>query len=176
MHDCGCVRGLGYFIEPLLAIALFAKSDLTVTLRGLTNVGSDIGVDILRSVTMPLFKKFGLEDGMRLQIVRRGAPPTGRGEVILNIPTVRSLRTVHLTDPGRVKRVRGVAYGTKVSSQIVNRLVDAARMVLSHYIPDVWIYTDVSFEKDGPAGYALSLVAETTNACFLSAEVKYPKE
>lgn len=61
MHDCGCVRGMGYFIEPLLAIALFAKSDLTVTLRGLTNVGSDIGVDILRSVTMPLFKKFGLE-------------------------------------------------------------------------------------------------------------------
>lgn len=56
------------------------------------------------------------QDGMRLQIVRRGAPPTGRGEVILNIPTVRSLRTVHLTDPGRVKRVRGVAYGTKVRS------------------------------------------------------------
>jgi RNA 3'-terminal phosphate cyclase-like protein len=56
------------------------------------------------------------QDGMRLQIVRRGAPPTGRGEVILHIPTVRSLRTVHLTDPGRVKRVRGVAYGVKVGS------------------------------------------------------------
>lgn len=40
----------------------------------------------------------------------------------------------------------------QVSSQIVNRLVDAARTVLSHYIPDVWIYTDVNFEKDGPAG------------------------
>jgi RNA 3'-terminal phosphate cyclase-like protein len=52
---------LGYFIEPLLAIALFAKSELTVTLRGLTNVGSDIGVDVLRSVTMPLFKRFGVE-------------------------------------------------------------------------------------------------------------------
>jgi RNA 3'-terminal phosphate cyclase-like protein len=60
---------------------------------------------------------------MRLQIVRRGAPPTGKGEVTLHIPTVRSLKTLYLTDPGRVKRVRGVAYGTKVREADVFHVV-----------------------------------------------------
>jgi len=170
VHDCGHVRGLGYFIEPLLAIALFAKRPLTITLRGLTNVERDIGVDVLRSVTMPLLKRFGLEDELHLQIVRRGAPPAGVGEVVLTIPVVRSLQPLHLTDPGRVKRVRGVAYGTKVSPQIINRVVDAARGILTNYIPDVWIYTDVHAAKEGSAGYALSFVAESNNGCLISAE------
>lgn len=132
------MRGLGYFIEPLLVIALFAKRELSVTFRGFTNVSNDLGVDVLRSVTMPFLKRFGLEvrapsrsffrgittcssgsacraqDDVHLQIVRRGAPPAGMGEVLLNIPVVRSVQTLHLTDPGRVKRVRGVAYGVKV--------------------------------------------------------------
>ena len=34
--------------------------------------------------------------------------------------------------------MRGVAYGTKVSPQICNRLVDASRGVLNHFLPDVW--------------------------------------
>ena len=72
---------------------------------------------------------------------------------------------MQLAEAAKVKRVRGVAYGTKVSPQICNRLVDASRGVLNHFLPDVWVYTDVFKGKTSglSAGFALTLVAETTS-------------
>merc|ERR1719215_1966369 len=121
---------------------------------------------------MPLLRQFGLSEGLSLQVSKRGAPPNGGGEVQLQVPIVRELTPCDLTGAGRVKRVRGVAYGTKVSPQICNRLVDSSRAVLNHFLPDVWVYTDVFKGKTSglSAGFALTLVAETTSGALLSAE------
>ena len=64
-------------------------------------------------------------------MVWRGAPPLGGGEVHLRLPVVRSLPPVSLVDEGMVKRVRGVAFSTRVSPQCSNRMVDGARGVLN---------------------------------------------
>ena len=45
-------------------------------------------------------------------------------------------------EEGLVKRVRGVAYSTRVSPQMANRMVDATRAVLNSWLPDVYIFTD----------------------------------
>lgn len=34
-------------------------------------------------------------------------------------------------------------YSTRVSPQFANRMVEAARLVLNRYIPDIYLYTDV---------------------------------
>lgn len=34
VHDCGLSRAIGYFMEPLLLLALFAKKPLTIRLKG----------------------------------------------------------------------------------------------------------------------------------------------
>ena len=172
-HECGTSRGIGYFVQPLLALAPFAKAPFDLTLRGITNDTCDVGVDTLRTVTLPMLRHFGLADGVQLQIVRRGAPPLGGGEVRLSLPIVRELSPINLTEAGRVRRVRGVAYGAKVSAQIANRLVDASRGVLNHFLPDVWIYTDLYKGKTSglSAGFALTLVAESTSGALVSSEV-----
>lgn len=36
--------------------------------------------------------------------------PGGGGEVAFSCPVRRTLRPVQLTDPGKIKRIRGVAY------------------------------------------------------------------
>jgi RNA 3'-terminal phosphate cyclase-like protein len=53
-----------------------------------------------------------------------------------------------------------------------NRMVDKARSILNNFIPDVYIYTDHYKGKDSglSPGYAISLVAETTTGCLISAE------
>eukprot|EP00965_Chrysotila_dentata_P213494 6187653-Pleurochrysis_carterae.AAC.2 len=140
-HDCGCSRSIGYFLQPLLILAPFAKQQLELKLLGVTNDEMDVGIDLLRTVTMPMMRHFGVPDAS-LRIVKRGAPPSGGGEVQLSIPIVRELEAVELTEFGRVKRVRGVAYGAKVSPQIANRMVEAARSTLNNYLPDVW-YVDL---------------------------------
>ena len=33
-HDCGLQHGIGYFIEPLILLGLFAKSPMSIHLKG----------------------------------------------------------------------------------------------------------------------------------------------
>ncbi|KAI9342380.1 RNA 3'-terminal phosphate cyclase domain-containing protein [Obelidium mucronatum] len=178
-HDCPPSRAIGYFLEPLIAIAPFAKVAFHLTLNGITNDNVDICVDTLRTVTLPTLKKFlpSIETSnapLDLKITKRGAPPLGGGQVIFQCPIIKSLKPgVLLTDPGLgVKRIRGIAYATRISPQMANRVVDSARSLLSRYIPDVYLYTDVykGAESGKGPGYGVSLVAETTTGVLYSAE------
>ena len=181
-HDCGGSRGIGYFLEMVLCVCLFAKKAVDVTLTGITNDEAEISVDTFRTVTLPILKRqFGVEEGLSLQIVKRGAAPGAGGEIQLKLPIARELKTIDWTDEGLVKRVRGVAFTLRVSPQTGNRLVDAARGVLNKFLPDVYIFTDhhpgdgrehgkIRGKKSAP-GYGLSLVAETTTGCLLGSDV-----
>ena len=45
-HDCSRQRSIGYFLEPLIMFAPFAKKPINITLRGLTNGPLDPSVSI----------------------------------------------------------------------------------------------------------------------------------
>lgn len=174
VHVCGTSRAIGYFLEPLIVLGLFGKSPLSIVLKGLTNDCKDPCVDTFRITTLPLLKHFGIQiEDIELKISSRGAPPQGGGEVRLKIPIVQNgLTAVTWVDEGMVKRIRGVAYTAKISPQMSNRMVDAARGVLNQILPDVYIFTDhYSGQGSGNSpGYGISLVAETTTGCLISAE------
>lgn len=174
VHVCGTSRSIGYFLEPLIILGLFGKSPLSIVLKGITNDPKDPCVDTFRITTLPLLKHFGIPiEDVELKIVTRGAPPQGGGEVHLKVPIVQNgLTAVTWVDEGMVKRIRGVAYTTRISPQMSNRMVDAARGVLNHFLPDVYIFTDhYSGQGSGNSpGYGISLVAETTTGCLISAE------
>lgn len=57
-------------------------------------------------------------------------------------PVLRTLKPIVAIDEGQIKRIRGIAYATRVSPQTANRMVDSARALLNKFIPDVFIYTD----------------------------------
>ncbi|KAF2302590.1 hypothetical protein GH714_038692 [Hevea brasiliensis] len=173
VHDCGVNRSIGYFLEPLVVLGLFAKKSLMVRLKGITNDSKDPSVDTFRSATLPMLRQFGVpSEGLELKIESRGVPPHGGGEVVLSIPIVQSLEAVTWSDEGMVKRIRGVTFSTRVSSQFENTMIHAARGIFNRLLPDVHIFTD---HKAGPQagnspGYGISLVAETTSGCFISAD------
>ena len=172
-HECATSRGIGYYVESVLTLALFAKKPLELTLTGVTNDDADVSVDVFRTVTLPMLKKkFGIDEGLGLEVTRRGCPPLGGGAVTLTLPIVKTLPCLDWTDEGLVKRVRGVTFTCKVSPQNGSRMVDAARGVLNAFIPDVYIFTDhhVGAEAGKSPGYGLSLVAETTTGCVLGAD------
>lgn len=43
-HDCPLSRSIGYFLEPLVAIAPFAKTRVHMTLKGITTDDKDLSV------------------------------------------------------------------------------------------------------------------------------------
>lgn len=142
-HHCSNDRSIGYYLEALIAFAPFCKKPIDATLYGITNDQRDPSVDWIKATTLPLLKRFiGVDEGLELKIISRGLPPNGGGEVKFSCPIRRQLRPIQFTNPGKIKRIRGVAYAVRVSPAMANRLVEAAKGILLKFLPDIYIHTD----------------------------------
>lgn len=187
-HQCTTVgnRGFGYWLEVLLCIVPFGKKSIDITLTdGLTNSQKDISVDCIRNTTLFLLNTHFLKnDGdsssgssgnnlATLQILKRGAFPDGGGQIRLKVPIIKNkIPPIQLLNEGMIKRVRGIAYATRVAPAMANRMVESAKGFLHHYIPDVWVYTDhyTGAASGLSSGYALYLQAESDTGVRLSVE------
>lgn len=193
-----CTRGVSYFLLPLCLLAPFAKAQVNVLFTGPGVITSstetgDVSADTVRTAILPVFRSFGVEKNIELRILRRSNAGRdgkgGGGEVQLVFGhQVRLPRTLHLMSAGRVKRIRGVAYSTGVAGANNARLIEAARGVLNEFVPDTYIFSDVSSAPFVPApdrnnasakrktglGFGLSLVAEANTGVLYSADIASP--
>ena len=176
-HDCNNERSISYYLEVLLCLAPFCKHSVNATLRGVTNAPSEPSVDYIKESSLPIMRKFGIIADLDIKIVNRGMFPNGGGEIIFTCPVSKKLSQVQCIDPGKIKRIRGIAFGCRVSSQISNRLVESARGVLNNFLPDIYIYSDhrKGVQSGKSPGFGICLYAETTNGYFLAAEA-HPKQ
>lgn len=194
-------RGLSYFLLPLCLLAPFSKAKFNVLFTGPGVITSsvekwgDMSVDSVRTAILPLFEKFGIERELELRVLQRSNPGPrgmgGGGEVqLLFGHQVRLPKTLHLLSPGRIKKVRGVAYATGVSGSNNARSIEAARGILNAFVSDIYIFSDMGSaslvsapERNNPnakkkvgLGFGLSLVAESTSGCLFSADAASPPE
>ena len=194
----GCTRGVSYFLIPLCLLAPFSKAQVNVLFTGPGVITSatpsgDVSVDTVRTAILPLFAQFGISNNIELRILKRSSPgPGGKGgagEVQLVFGhQVRLPKTIHLLNPGRVKKIRGVAYATGIAGSNNARMIDKARGVLNRFVPDTYIFSDVSSapflpvqDKANPGakrkigiGFGISLVAESSTGCLYSADLASP--
>lgn len=173
VHQCPNSRSIGYYIEGLLLIAPFCQNPVSITFTGVTYHSKDISVDILRTVSIPLLKQFGVDGNIILKVDKRGPLPLGGGQVSFECPTVKALRPITLLEEGKIKRIRGLAYTVRCQPQLSTRAIEAARGVFNNLLPDVFIFSQhfKGRQAGGSPGYALSLVAESTTGVMLSAEL-----
>ncbi|KAI1779957.1 18S rRNA biogenesis protein [Hypoxylon cercidicola] len=195
-----CTRGVTYFLLPLCLLAPFSKSHMNIRFSGpgvitsATETG-DLSVDSFRTAILPLYNLFGIPAArIELRVLQRScAGPHGSGGagiVELRFASqVRLPKTLHLNrSPGRIKRIRGVAYATGVSASNNARMIHSAREILNPLISDVHIAAQYdqaplvpdAAEKSGSKkrmgiGYGLSLVAESSAVGVLySADIVVP--
>ncbi len=88
-------------------------------------------VDLIRTVSLPHLEPFGIADGLELKVCdpfahaqpyayacpkikKRGSPPLGGGEVLFLCPIVKQVKTLNFVEPGKIKRIRGIAYVTSL--------------------------------------------------------------
>lgn len=192
-------RGITYFLMPLCLLAPFAKAHMNIRFSGpgvitsATETG-DVSIDTFRTALLPLFGLFGIPPArIELRVLQRScAGPGGKGGggiVEMRFASqVRLPKTLHLNrSPGRVKRIRGVAYSTGVSASNNGRMIHSAREVLNAFSTDIHIaaqYDQAPLVSTGDKagskrrlgiGYGLSLVAESNaTGVIYSADVVVP--
>ncbi|CAD7090256.1 unnamed protein product [Hermetia illucens] len=172
-HDCCTQRGIGYYLDVLIALGPFCKTPLNITLRGVTNSKESPSVDHIKGAAIPVLKKFiVVDEGLELKVTKRGMMPGGGGEVVFKCPVKQKLRPTQFLKAGMVKRIRGTVYASKVSPAMANRTVESAKGVMLNFLPDVYIYTDQNRGKmsGNSPGFGVNLIAETTDGVFYSAE------
>lgn len=160
-------------MDVLLALGPFCKNPITATLRGITNSKNCPSVDHIKAAAIPnLIKFLVVDDGLELKVKQRGLPPLGGGEIIFKCPVRKTLRSLQFCKPGMVKRIRGVAYTSKVSPALGNRAIESAKGKLLKFIPDIYIYADQNKGKNAgnSPGFGINLVAETIDGVFYGAE------
>jgi RNA 3'-terminal phosphate cyclase-like protein len=194
-EETSTARSVGWFMEGILPLAPFGKESLSLKLMGITDGISDLdpSPDYMRASVLPLLQHFGLgvvsefddpmltQKGPSIRILHRGAAPLGGGLVEFYCPMVKDLKPIDLTDPGKIKRIRGSSISTKiVSSSMASRASYAAKGLLQRLLPDIWIITDVHTMKKNGCGPspALSMVltAEATNGMVFTAETCFRKQ
>ncbi|QUC18295.1 uncharacterized protein UV8b_02536 [Ustilaginoidea virens] len=181
-----CTRGITYFLLPLCLLAPFSKAHMNVRFSGSGVITSatetgDVSVDTFRTAILPLFALFGIPPArIELRVLQRScAGPGGKGGggcVELRFASqVRLPKTLHLNrSPGRIRRIRGVAYSTGVSASNNARMIHSAREILNQLVSDIHIaaqYDQAPLVPTGDKagskrrlgiGFGLSLVAESS--------------
>ena len=84
-----------------------------------------------------------------------------------------AIQPVDLEDPGRVRAVRGVAFCTRTSPALANRVASAAAAALRPLLNDVRVVTDAAARRDcAPVpGFGACLVAESTTGTARAADL-----
>lgn len=168
-HLCSNQRGIGYYLEPLFMLAPFCKIPVNITLTGVTNNKVDPSVDMIRYSLIPVVKNFlVIEEGLSLNMVRRGLAPAGDGVVTFTCPVRRNLKPFQWLENGKIKCIRGVAYTSRVAPVVANRMLDAAKKVFSNFLTD--IYFSVDNAKGKSPGFGMCTVAETNKGSYMCAE------
>ncbi|KAH8375759.1 probable RNA 3'-terminal phosphate cyclase-like protein [Drosophila serrata] len=172
-HECCVQRGIGYYLDALIALGPFCKNPLHCNLRGVTNSKDSPSVDHIKGAALSLLKRFlVVDEGLELKVVRRGAAPLGGGEITFRCPVRKSLRAIQFQSQGMVKRIRGTVYACKVSPAMANRTVESAKGCMLKFLPDVYIYSDQNKGKmsGNSPGFGICLVAETTDGVCYAAD------
>ncbi|GJQ10795.1 hypothetical protein GpartN1_g2586.t1 [Galdieria partita] len=173
-HHCSTCRGLTYYLEFLALLAPYCKRPLEVTLTGVTAHPLDTTVDTFQNVTISLLRKLGLGKDCSLKIKKRDSSSNGLGEVLFTCPIMlKALEPIEWKERQEIKRIRGVAYCSRIPPHIANQLIDNSRNILCEYLADIFIYSDWNPGGTDLPSVSLSLFAETSNGFVLGTDCSW---
>ncbi|KAI0982916.1 hypothetical protein GJ496_009103 [Pomphorhynchus laevis] len=163
-HTCDSEQSPSYYIEFSLMIAPFCKCSLNISFTGdYPKLSTCPSIERLQRSVAKMIPKF-IEQNTDVIIKRLD------DKVVFECSRVNQLKPCGLwIDPGKVKRIRGVAYRLgRIPASTLSRMIDCIKKVLLDILPDVYIVCDSRPSKE-PV-YGLCLVAESTdpNCCYTS--------
>jgi len=102
--DIGTAGSITLLLQSLLLPSIFSKQDISLKIKGGTNVSWSPPAEAFIEALFPLFKKMNAE--CSLEIIRRGYYPKGQGLIEFNSKPCNGLKAVNLLEKGSLKKIK----------------------------------------------------------------------
>lgn len=171
---CPLTRGVGYYFEYFILIAMFCKFQLRLTLTGVTNDNYTLSVDTIRDVTIPQVAFFCADkNDIYLDIRSRGFMPGGGGEVILVVRPQDRLKSVDYSKLSIFEEVRGCCVSANLPTALPNRAITAAKGEILKVLANVHMAADYCQKRrsGNSRGFGISLWAKTYSGALVSSDL-----
>lgn len=158
--DIGTGGSTTMFAQALLPLSCFAEKPSKFRLEG--GLFQDFAPSAyhMQFVLLPLLKQMGIQ--AKLEIIRPGYVPRGAGIIEIKVEPVKKLRSLNLTEQGKILGIRGIALSSHLKEKRVSRrMAEECQKVLGSYGYEAEIREiyDVSSLQEGAA---LAICAETS--------------
>lgn len=184
--EIGTAGAITLLCQVSLPCLLFsgAKSEISILLKGGTNVGMAPQIEYYKYVFKPNLNRFGADFICNDFETRKGYFPKGGGYVNMKVLPLKEkfLNAVSLEDPGEVSKITIFSSVAGVLPiKMAYAMVDSAKRVLEETFPEfkgIQMCVNVKKEENSFGnGSSIVIVAETTTGCVLGGSgLGSPKE
>lgn len=127
--DIGTAGSVTLLLQAIMPLMVAAEGEVSVRVKGGTDVPKSPPIDYYRFVLRPLLSKFGIE--LNVELIRRGHYPRGGGEVLVKVRRTGALRPVDLVRAGKLIRIEGLSHCVRLPAHVAIRQARAASEALS---------------------------------------------
>ncbi|MEM1689215.1 MAG: RNA 3'-terminal phosphate cyclase [Candidatus Hadarchaeales archaeon] len=169
--DIGTAGSTTLILQTIMPPAAFADGSITVEISGGTDNPMAPPIDFWKNVTLRILEKMGYR--AKIECLRRGHYPVGGGLIKAEIEPIEILKSIVLTEPGKVERILGIAHSVKLPPNVAQRMAHAAtKKLLRAGYSNIEIKKETYKPEEDPhlaPGAGITLWAETENGCILGA-------
>jgi RNA 3'-phosphate cyclase len=168
--DVGTAGSITLVLQALMPLLPFASREVSLEIRGGTDVKWSPPIDYLHLVALPLLKKMGVE--LSLKMERRGHYPRGGGIVRANSTPTRFLKPILGLNRGRVSSIAGISHATGLPGHVAQRQASAAAPLIEEKKlphPEIEIENLENGSQSGP-GSGIVLCAMTENSSIVGGD------
>ena len=173
LFDAGTAASTSLILQSLMPIMAFSNGKTSTKIRGGTNNPWAPPVDYIQEVLLPILTRAGYRG--TVELARRGFYPLGGGMVTAWVEPVRKLNPIVLTEFGKVRRIHGISYSSRLPCHIVERMAKSANKTLANAgLKEAEIKLEClqsNEERCAPGpGCGMMLVAELSTGAILGSD------
>jgi RNA 3'-terminal phosphate cyclase (ATP) len=125
--DIGTAGSITLILQAFMIPAVFADSEVDITIVGGTDVRWSPSVDYLENVTLPILKLMGYR--ARTNLIQRGHYPRGGGILELEVDPVKKLKPLN-TSELKFDIINGISHAVKLPVHVAERQAGSAEKIL----------------------------------------------
>ena len=168
--DVGTAGSITLVLQALMPLLPFASREVSLEVRGGTDVKWSPPIDYLRLIVAPLLARMGMN--MWLEVEARGHFPRGGGIVRMGSTPSGSLIAMQGRDLGRIIEIAGVSHAAKLPRHVAERQAAAAIQAIELKgwpSPQIDIQVSENGAQLGP-GSGMVLFARSQNSAVVGGD------